>query len=464
MKLFLDTANVDEIRELAWLIDGVTTNPSLIAREGRSFAQIIQEITEIVDGPISAEATALDCEGMVSQGRELAKIHDNVVIKIPMTEEGMKAVKRLAADGIRCNVTLVFSGNQALMAAKAGAAFVSPFVGRIDDTGGAGMDLIAEILEIYAQYVFSTEVIVASVRHPRHVLESALLGADIATVPTAVVKKLFKPPADRHGDRAVSRGLEEGPELAGRRPFRGMESSEHLVEQPIPIALLDAEELELLPGAMRQPMLRMGVRRHDQSRVAVERLLDRCGEFGGGELHWRDLVDDHDGPAADRLPDRRDADLVDRCRVDRVSADLRTDGSMDMGQDGIAAEGEVVEREADAVSADADLLGEHAADVRAELGHETLDQRRLADSRATGQSDASLDRHRVPFYPVNRGRQRRSFTDSRRGSPQAPRSGGLRPPKARLSGGLRRRSPLRAARSVPCRTGRGVADARVGAP
>ena len=194
MKLFLDTANVEEIRELAWLIDGVTTNPSLIAREGRSFAQIIQEISEIVDGPISAEATALDSDGMVSQGRELAKIHDNVVIKIPMTEEGMKAVKRLAADGIRCNVTLVFSANQALMAAKAGAAFVSPFVGRIDDAGGAGMDLIAEILEIYAQYGFSTEVIVASVRHPRHVLESALLGADIATVPTAVVKKLFNHP------------------------------------------------------------------------------------------------------------------------------------------------------------------------------------------------------------------------------------------------------------------------------
>jgi len=206
MKLFLDTANVDEIRELAWAIDGVTTNPTLIAREGRSFAEIIAEIASIVDGPISAEATALDADGMVAQGRELAKIHDNVVIKIPMTAPGMQAVQRLAADGIGCNVTLVFSANQALMAARAGAAFVSPFVGRIDDTGGDGMDLISEILDIYANYVFSTEVIVASVRHPRHVLESAMLGADIATVPTAIVRKLFNHPLT---DVGIARFLED---------------------------------------------------------------------------------------------------------------------------------------------------------------------------------------------------------------------------------------------------------------
>jgi len=206
MKLFLDTANVDEIRELAWAIDGVTTNPTLIAREGRSFAEIIAEIASIVDGPISAEATALDADGMVAQGRELAKIHDNVVIKIPMTAPGMQAVQRLAADGIGCNVTLVFSANQALMAARSGAAFVSPFVGRIDDTGGDGMDLISEILDIYANYVFSTEVIVASVRHPRHVLESAMLGADIATVPTAIVRKLFNHPLT---DVGIARFLED---------------------------------------------------------------------------------------------------------------------------------------------------------------------------------------------------------------------------------------------------------------
>jgi len=206
MKLFLDTANVDEIRELAWAIDGVTTNPTLIAREGRSFAEIIAEIASIVDGPISAEATALDADGMVAQGRELAKIHDNVVIKIPMTAPGMQAVQRLAADGIGCNVTLVFSANQALMAARAGAAFVSPFVGRIDDTGGDGMDLISEILDIYANYVFSTEVIVASVRHPRHVLESAMLGADIATVPTAIMRKLFNHPLT---DVGIARFLED---------------------------------------------------------------------------------------------------------------------------------------------------------------------------------------------------------------------------------------------------------------
>jgi len=194
MKLFIDTANVSEIREMAWLIDGVTTNPTLVAREKRPFVDVVAEICGIVDGPISAEVTALDADGMVSEARELASIHDNVVIKIPMTEPGMQAVVRLAEEGIRTNVTLVFSANQALLAAKCGAAFVSPFVGRIDDIGGDGMGLIAEILAVYANYAFLTEVLAASIRHPRHVFEAATLGADVATVPYAVLKKLFNHP------------------------------------------------------------------------------------------------------------------------------------------------------------------------------------------------------------------------------------------------------------------------------
>lgn len=194
MKLYIDTANVSEIREMAWLINGVTTNPTLVAREKRPFKEVIAEICEIVDGPVSAEATALDAEGMIAQAREISTIHENVVIKIPMTEEGMKAVKTLSQEGIRTNVTLVFSANQALLAAKCGASFVSPFVGRIDDVGGDGMDLVSQILDVYTAYEYSTEVIVGSVRHPRHVLDAALLGADIATVPYAVLKKLFNHP------------------------------------------------------------------------------------------------------------------------------------------------------------------------------------------------------------------------------------------------------------------------------
>lgn len=194
MKLFIDTANVSEIREMAWLINGVTTNPTLVAREKRPFKEVIAEICEIVDGPVSAEATALDAEGMITQAREISTIHENVVIKIPMTEEGMKAVKTLSQEGIRTNVTLVFSANQALLAAKCRASFVSPFVGRIDDVGGDGMDLVSQILDVYTAYEYSTEVIVGSVRHPRHVLDAALLGADIATVPYAVLKKLFNHP------------------------------------------------------------------------------------------------------------------------------------------------------------------------------------------------------------------------------------------------------------------------------
>ncbi len=194
MKLFIDTANIDQIREMAWVIDGVTTNPTLVAREKRPFEEIVREICGIVDGPVSAEVTAPDAPGMISQARALAEIHDNVVIKIPMTEAGMRAVDELSQEGIRTNVTLVFSANQALLAAKCGASFVSPFVGRIDDAGGNGMELVSEIVEIYRNYGFSTEIIVASVRHPRHVLEAALLGAEIATVPYAVLKKLFNHP------------------------------------------------------------------------------------------------------------------------------------------------------------------------------------------------------------------------------------------------------------------------------
>ena len=194
MKLFIDTANVSEIREMAWLVDGVTTNPSLVAKEERAFRDIIAEICELVDGPISAEVISLETDKMVSEGRELAAIHENVVIKIPMTEAGMKAVKLLSHEGIRTNVTLVFSANQAMLAAKCGATYVSPFVGRIDDMGGDGMGLIAEIQECYQHYVFPTEILVASIRHPRHLLDSALIGADIATVPYGVLKKAFDHP------------------------------------------------------------------------------------------------------------------------------------------------------------------------------------------------------------------------------------------------------------------------------
>ena len=194
MKLFIDTANGSEIREMAWLVDGVTTNPSLVAKEKRPFRDIIAEICTLVDGPVSAEVIGLETDEMVSEARELATIHENVVIKIPMTEAGMKAVKRLASEGIRTNVTLVFSANQAMMAAKCGASFVSPFVGRLDDIGQDGMGLIAEIQECYQHYVFPTEILVASIRHPRHLLDSALIGADIATVPYGVLKKAFNHP------------------------------------------------------------------------------------------------------------------------------------------------------------------------------------------------------------------------------------------------------------------------------
>jgi len=187
MRLFIDTANIEEIREFAWLVDGVTTNPTLVAREKRPREEVVREICALVDGPISAEVASLDTEGMINEARVLARMNEKIVVKIPMGEAGVRAIAALSAEGINTNATLVFSANQALLAAKAGASYVSPFVGRIDDVGGDGIDLVAEIIEIYDNYDFETEIIVASVRHPRHVLEAALLGADIATVPYAVL-------------------------------------------------------------------------------------------------------------------------------------------------------------------------------------------------------------------------------------------------------------------------------------
>ncbi len=204
MKFFIDTANIDEIKEAhaMGMVDGVTTNPSLIAKEGRVFEDVIKEICEIVDGPISAEVISLDADGMVSEARELAKIHPNVVIKVPMTVDGLKATRQLAAENIKTNVTLVFSPLQALMAAKAGATFVSPFVGRLDDLSQNGMQLIEQIAEIFANYAYDTEIIVASVRNPLHVLDAALAGADIATIPFSVLSKLAAHPLTDKGIKA----------------------------------------------------------------------------------------------------------------------------------------------------------------------------------------------------------------------------------------------------------------------
>ncbi len=192
MKFFIDTANIEEIKQAndMGMVDGVTTNPSLIAREDGEFKDIIAQICKIVEGPVSAEVISLEYDGMVKEGRELAKIADNITVKIPMTMEGLRAVKTLSSEGINTNVTLIFSALQALMAAKAGATFVSPFVGRLDDLAQEGMGLVEEIAQIFANYDFGTEIIVASVRSQLHVLDSALLGADIATIPFSVLNKL----------------------------------------------------------------------------------------------------------------------------------------------------------------------------------------------------------------------------------------------------------------------------------
>ena len=198
MKFFIDTANVDDIRKAndMGVICGVTTNPSLIAKEGRDFNEVIKEITSIVDGPISGEvkATTVDAEGMIKEGREIAAIHPNMVVKIPMTVEGLKAVKVLSAEGIKCNVTLIFSANQALLAARAGAAYVSPFLGRLDDISQPGIQLIEDIVGIFSNYDIQTEIICASVRNPIHITDCALAGADIATVPYNVIVQMTKHP------------------------------------------------------------------------------------------------------------------------------------------------------------------------------------------------------------------------------------------------------------------------------
>jgi transaldolase len=194
LKIFIDTANVEEIKKANRLgvISGVTTNPSLIAKEGRNFQEVVAEICSIVDGPISAEVISLKAEGMVAEAEELAKIHPNIVIKIPMTDEGLTAAKALAARQIKTNVTLVFSANQALLAAIAGATYVSPFVGRLDDIGQDGMELIREIMQIYEIYDFNTQIIAASIRHPIHVTEAAKAGAHIATVPYKIIMQMTK--------------------------------------------------------------------------------------------------------------------------------------------------------------------------------------------------------------------------------------------------------------------------------
>ncbi|MGZ8382380.1 MAG: fructose-6-phosphate aldolase [Nitrospira sp.] len=196
MKLYLDTANVKEIQDGAslGLIDGVTTNPSLVAREGGSFKEMLLEICKMVDGPISAEVVGIESEGMIKEGRELAKIHKNIVVKVPLIPEGLRATKKLSAEGIRVNVTLCFSPTQALLAAKAGAWCVSPFIGRLDDISSDGMELIRQIVTIYDNYDYKTQVLVASVRHPQHVVEAALAGGHICTMPYSVFQQLVKHP------------------------------------------------------------------------------------------------------------------------------------------------------------------------------------------------------------------------------------------------------------------------------
>ncbi len=215
MKFFIDTANVEEIRK-AWdvgVIDGVTTNPSLISKENREPVGLLREICGIVDGPVSAEAVSLSAGEMVKEAGGLAGIHKNIVVKIPMTEDGLKAVKKLSAAGIKTNVTLVFSAGQALLAAKAGATYVSPFVGRLDDIGHSGMDLIRDMIDIFDNYMFRTEVIVASIRNPLHVLDAARIGAHIATIPYSVITQLLKHPLT---DIGIEKFLKDWEKVKGR--------------------------------------------------------------------------------------------------------------------------------------------------------------------------------------------------------------------------------------------------------
>ncbi len=196
MKFFIDTANLDQIREAAalGLLDGVTTNPSLVSKEGKNFRQLLDEIVKIVDGPISAEVVSTDYDGILKEAFELSKVHKNIVVKVPLIKEGIKAVKKLSDEGIKTNVTLCFSPSQAILAAKAGAAYISPFVGRLDDISTNGMELVGQIVRIYKNYGYKTQVLVASIRHPLHLVEAALMGADVATMPYDVIMKLFNHP------------------------------------------------------------------------------------------------------------------------------------------------------------------------------------------------------------------------------------------------------------------------------
>ncbi len=217
MKFFIDTANIDEIREASAMgvLDGVTTNPSLVAREGREFMDVLAEIVKIVDGPISAEVTSTEFDGMMVQARKLAKFHENIVVKIPIISEGLKAIKACSDEGIRINVTLCFSANQALLAAKAGAAYISPFLGRLDDIGHNGMDLIREIRTVYDNYGYPTQILAASIRSPLHVTEAALIGADVATVPFKVLKAIIKHPLTESGQARFLADWEKVKKLQG---------------------------------------------------------------------------------------------------------------------------------------------------------------------------------------------------------------------------------------------------------
>jgi transaldolase len=212
MKFFIDTANIEEIREAAsyGIIDGVTTNPSLVAKEGKNFRQLLDEILAIIDGPISAEVVSIDAAGILQEARELAGIHKNIVVKVPLIPEGLKAVKILSDEGVKTNVTLCFSAPQALLAAKAGATYISPFIGRLDDLGTDGMELIGQIVTIYQNYGYMTEVLAASIRHPVHVLQAAMLGADVATIPFKIIEQMFHHPLTDIGLKKFLSDWEKG--------------------------------------------------------------------------------------------------------------------------------------------------------------------------------------------------------------------------------------------------------------
>ena len=204
MQIFIDSADIEDIKDAAamGLVDGVTTNPSLIAKSGRKLEEVIHDIVEIVDGPISAEVISTECDGILEEGRKLAKIHENIVVKVPLIAEGLKAVQVFSKEGIRTNVTLCFSPTQAMLAAKAGATYISPFLGRVDDISGEGMELLEQIITIYRNYDMQTQVLAASIRHPLHVVQAALLGSDVATLPLKVIHQLLKHPL-------TDRGLEQ---------------------------------------------------------------------------------------------------------------------------------------------------------------------------------------------------------------------------------------------------------------